>query len=781
MAAPFISRKDVESALHALIYTTREPDTDALNRLLLVDLRVTAPTMPASDEARNFALRELLAEEISDALSEQRGHFGLDPADDRESVDQARESIGADRDTGAALLLAWSLLYYRYVRADLDFSIEDLANAYGMETRTVARYGNYGTRILTHRLIRREKEARRDQQRRRLLAALPYSSALHLIGRSQLLDDLERRLPSLSPCHVMVTGVSGVGKTALVQELLRRFIERDQFDQLLWFDAPPSIQFVRERLAEELLHEGGTVSLREYLLLYRVGVVIDDAGSLTALEGGLEALLRDLSAAVVVLISPVSAWADRFALHVTLPEIAPAAADRLMLEKLRAIQSVELETRDLELLAHDLAARVGGNPLALRLAAAQWDRPDWNMIQSIVQEQLFDRLFGALDSAHQRLWGALALFSRPMSRHDLLTLWQFDPYQVAVLARQQIVEAGADNLMLVGAARNYIKARYATSPEVQALFDDLIAGMRDNAAALDVIEQILLSTFPTISSARRDAWIRAKWRAGVRRGNWANWRAILEPSVHGADADPDLRIAFGICLRRLADWSGAQQVFYQVVSDCGRAGQFDAQARALVEWSILAKYQGDFQQAQALLDQAKRFAQRARTDDLLETVTLQEAQILIQQGSGVEAYKLLTALSETAPSLALQSEAQLLLSNFKLCRALAERALTLLEDDQVTEASLYTIMGRANQRQGDLDGARRELIRAVTLLERLGDLFVLARANTNLAAVLIAQDERREASLLLADAEQVQVKLGDKVGLQVTRRNRDVLGGYFAR
>ncbi len=781
MAVPYISRKDVEAALHSLIYTTREPDTDALSQLLLVDLRVSAPTMPASDEARRLALRELLAEEISTALSEQRAFFGLDRADDRESVDQALELIAGDRDAGAALLLAWSLLYYRYVRADLDFAVEALARAYGIETRTITRYGNYGTRVLTHRLIQRERAARRDQKLRRLLTALPYSTALPLIGREQLLDDLEQRLRNLSPCHVLVTGVSGIGKTSLVQELLRRFIERDQLDQLIWIEAPPSMQFVRERLAETLLHEGGAVNLREYLLIYRVAVVIDEAGGLELSAGDWEGLLRDLGAAVVVFITPVLTRMIPFALRVTLPEIDAAAADQLMVDLLRSDPTVELDPHDLEAIAHDLAGRVGGNPLALRLAATQWDRPDWEAISQTVQTDLFDRVFDALNSGQQRLWGALALFSHPIQRLELLALWQFDRAEVDALIQQHVIETNGAELTLVGAARAYIKAHYASSPVVHALLDALIDEMKTGAAALEVIEQVLLTGFPTISPTRRISWSRAHWQTGLQRGSWATWRAILELSAHNEAADPELRLAYGVCLRRLSDWAGAQQVFYQVVTDCGRTGQFALQASAFVEWAILAKYQGDFRQARTLLDQAKRYGQRTQASDLLERVSQQEAQLLIQQGRGTEAYQLLIALPETGQSLALQSEAQLLLENFKLCLTLANRALTLLDDDRVTEASLHTIIGRAQRRQGDLPGARRELTQVVTLLERLGELFELARAKTNLAAVLISLDERREASLLLADAEQVQMKLGDKVGLRVTRRNRDILGGYFAR
>lgn len=784
MAAPYISRGDVAAALNSLIYSTREPEIGALRQLLVVDLLVNAPSMPASDEARSYALRDLLTTEISKALSDQRENFGLDAADERESADQARESIRQDRAIEhATLLLAWSCLFYRYVRADLGFTVEDLAESYAVEMRTISRYANYGIRELTRRLIGLEAHARREQRRRRLLAALPSTVAVNLVGRERLLDEIEQVLPTLSPCHILVTGMSGIGKTSFVQELLRRFIERDQLDQLVWIEKPESIQYVRERLTEELLHEGGALGLREYLQMYRVAIVIDSFRSLAEQESALGALLSDLSAGVVVLINSSSVAAEHFTLHFALPNISPEDARTLIYDMLRRNPTLELEANDLDRTVRDLAEQVGGNPLALRLAAQNWDVLNATRLQNNIHERLLNDLFVALDSGEQQIWGALALLSAPISLDTLVTIWSFDEKQVLAMARQPIIAIGADGMVsLVGSARDFLRVQYQTMPMLHDMFDHLLSRLNSVGAALDVVEQVLLTDFPTLSETQRIMWIKSYWRAGIGRGSWANWRVILESYLSVSDeADPELWIAFGICLRRLADWSAAQQVFYKVASECGRTGQFEVQARVFVEWSILSKYRGDFRQMRTLIDQAKRFAQRAHNDELLERLTLQEAQLLVEQGRGIEAYRILVALPESQRSLALQSESQLLLGNFELCRALAERSFALQDGNLTTEVSLYTILGRARQQQGDLEGAQRDLTHAVTLLERADDVFALARAKTNLAAILISLDRHLDAGTLLADAENIQKKIGDKVGLEVTRHNRNVLGGYIAR
>ena len=85
--------------------------------------------------------------------------------------------------------------------------------------------------------------------------------------------------------------------------------------------------------------------------------------------------------------------------------------------------------------------------------------------------------------------------------------------------------------------------------------------------------------------------------------------------------------------------------------------------RLLSSGVFFAKYQGDYERAQALITQTKHYAQRAQDDDLLHEAIYREASILIEQGNGAEAELRLAILPELPRGLVLQSEAQLILGN----------------------------------------------------------------------------------------------------------------------
>src|SRR3954447_19847824 len=107
MILPYISRGDVGAALSSLIHNTQKPAADGLQHLLLVDLLVISPDMPDSDEKRAFAVQELLAREITQALNEQRGLFRLNPTNDRARADEAEREFEELIKLGKHELLAW--------------------------------------------------------------------------------------------------------------------------------------------------------------------------------------------------------------------------------------------------------------------------------------------------------------------------------------------------------------------------------------------------------------------------------------------------------------------------------------------------------------------------------------------------------------------------------------------------------------------------------------------------------------------------------------------------
>ncbi|MEO8392489.1 MAG: hypothetical protein ABI700_05805 [Chloroflexota bacterium] len=738
--------------------------------------------MPESDEKRAFAVQELLIREIIDALHEQCDLFGLTPPGERTRNDQIREEVAELIKIGKHNLMVWSTLYYRYVRSDLGISIEELAQLLAVNSRTVTRYHDDGIDILAQRLIHQEQAVRRAQVERRLYAMLPYSVPITLIGRQEFLEKTENLLATLSPCHILITGTTGVGKTVFVQELLRKQIAAGRVDHLVWLDEPISAQFVREQMTEQLLREGGEISLRDYLLLYRVVVVLDGLDHVTVDREALNWLLRDLGAAAVILINRVYAPIEGIEAHLPLPEIDSVAANRLIHEALRLHANADSEhTRQV---ARDLYRHIGGNPLALRLAAGLWESSkNWDALNLDIHERLFGQMFAAFSEHIKIAWCAFALLAQPTHSEKLARLWDISARSISLLLRHGLIEGDADNgYVLVAAAREYIQHTYLTNENIRGYFARLLAELHDGNDAQDIFERVLIKGFPEMTLEERANAIRRMWKTGLMRGHWAKWRIIFEDYMRQVDnVEFDIRIAYGVCLRRLAEWEAAQQVFYNVSLESGRSGHFSEQARAFIEWSVLAKYQGEYQRAQALIAQTKRYALRAHDNDLLHEALFLEAWILVEQGNGAEAHQLLTTLPESLSGLVVQSEAQLVLGNYSACRALAERALKLCGDDQATEASLYTIIGRSYQEQEAYEQALVHLTDALTLLQRLEDIFRQARAQTNLAAVLIAMRRYVDAERLLIDAAQVQSRLGDRVGLTATRHNLSVLGDYIAR
>ncbi len=479
MVAPYISREDVGAALASLIHATRPANASGLQHLLLVDLLVDAPDMPTSDEARTYAVRELLVSEIARALNEQRRVFGLMPISELAPRDEALAALSEHVRMGARELLEWSVLYYRYVRSDLALSVETLAALIAVQARTITRYHDDAIKMLTERLIRAEQMARREQLDRRLLAALPYSVPVRLVGRDDLLRMTEDALRTLSPRHILITGTTGVGKTTFVQELLRRQISAGYLDQLVWLEQPGSAQLARQQIAEMLLREDSRLTLRDYLLLYRVAVVLDEIDMAASDRDAFAALLRDLGAALVCLINRVYVPLVGVEAHLPLGEIGRDDADVVVDDVLRLYPTLRAEDR--REAGGVLYEHLGGNPLALKLAAGLWvDSDDWRLLEAEVHEHLFGKLFAALDVGARQAWCAFALLPRAAHHDDLAGLWGLSAEAVGGLLRLSLLERGEDDAyQLVGGARAFIRAQYAISDAVRGLFDGLIDAVRD--------------------------------------------------------------------------------------------------------------------------------------------------------------------------------------------------------------------------------------------------------------------------------------------------------------
>jgi hypothetical protein len=463
MHQPFISADHVRAALDAMLYTASAPPPNPLRMLSLVDEVLANPDFPTYEQDRELALQEILIRLIIRELTLHRRAFDLNlPLADTAaiSIAQAQLDLAADATSGSKELQPWSLLYYRYVCVHFNLTLDAIRNRFAVDERTLRRYHVYAVRKLADVLAEEERGARSRERKRHLLAELPVAVAKPMIGRGGVLDSLVKALADSPPHHFFITGASGIGKTTLAQEFLRRQIDAEAVLQVIWLNEPPSVAFTREQIEERLRLERMTIPLRAYLLINRVAVVIDGANALFEHPDQLEKLLQDLSPALVALTSNRYQPLRTAYRHVVLTELEQS--DILPLVDAEVGKEYAGDQAALSDLAAAAWETVGGNPLAIKLLARNVElfEPDADL-----QHELLDRLYGrtyaTLSYAQRRAWMMFALMPPGTTRLSLLRkLWpNFSlPPMLRPLAERHLIEKIAPEEYLLPSGRCAVSA-----------------------------------------------------------------------------------------------------------------------------------------------------------------------------------------------------------------------------------------------------------------------------------------------------------------------------------
>lgn len=155
---PDIDPKHVRHALDNLLYASRSTD-NPLYYLALVDERIADVSRPSSSLQRMLEFNRFLVDDISDAYAERiKLSEGYD-LNRRESKTSALANIHTIAFNGNIELLAWSWLYYHYVRIDINVRRHDFCLACAIGDRTLGRYQTIAINRLTERLYWHEAEA----------------------------------------------------------------------------------------------------------------------------------------------------------------------------------------------------------------------------------------------------------------------------------------------------------------------------------------------------------------------------------------------------------------------------------------------------------------------------------------------------------------------------------------------------------------------------------------------------------------------------------------------
>jgi tetratricopeptide (TPR) repeat protein len=780
---PFISSESVHAALDAMVYTSTAQPPSPLESLAIVDHFISNPDLPLIAENREFALHQILISLITREYMLHRHNLGLSSPVLHAPLELATRDIRDDAQQHNPELTGWCLLYYRYVRVDLGLTIESIMPLAHIEQRTLRRYHNHATERLRDRLISEEWKRRIERRKVRLYANLPVSAPIPLIGRDKTLQQLQAALVDESLRHVLVTGPAGIGKSVLVQEFLRQQIDDERIDYLIWVENPGSVDFVRRYMHEAFLGDRNT-SLKEFTLTYNVAIVLDHFDCTShECAGELQILLGELSSALVFVTSRIYIPLFQRIQHVPIKEMDEQDALTLIQNVMTAFEGKDFDREYARL----IYKTIGGNPYALTLTAHKYNIYHMSTPFADVLAEVFNQTYESIEIGTRHVWLIFALCpTGEVSMDVLCRLWPSTVTQnrIVTLLDHYLIHAGqrVDYFVIPTSSRSFIRTKFVTSPGIlESLIEELDRLFTDELPfAFEIIEHILLSDWPESRKERAQRWINTCLKEALRRGRYARWVSIIESyhKRHGS-ADISLNIALGMCLRRVSQWLRARQVLEQAVLNAGSVGQFYEQGRALIELGILYRQQGFYEKSAVILEKAETILARYNDADVLNDLCVEHAQAALDGGDIAQAQVYLRDLPPTGRVLAMLCEVYFLQGDFVQSLDQAQQAVSLSGDNQVAVGRLYVTIGRIYDRRDEPDTAFNYFARAITILEREGDVWALARARSNLAAHLIRLGNSYEAYDLLSKAENVQVGLGDQVGLEITRHNFRVLRGGF--
>jgi tetratricopeptide (TPR) repeat protein len=778
---PFISQDVVRAALDALLYTASGREASALDYLLLVDEFLINPDLPTSDQQREFATNTLLVGLITENLNAHLQGLSLPLCEGDETVFELGNRLVEASQSDNVELMGWFILYCRYVRVDLAIGPEQIEDLTHVEGRTIRRYQRHGVRRLTEHLIEREWIARTGRRKRRLFSLLPSSQPLPLFGRESELNYLEQQIVQRPASRVFISGAAGIGKTSFVQEFLRRQIDLDRLDEIIWLASAPSLAYVRQYLQQRLTVSHTAIDLREYFLLYAVTIVIDEL-PLPYDITDLDAFLSEMSGAAVYILHSIYQPLEHIDFQVHLREISREAAvemaHSLVLQEQPATTGTEADYSVISVLYE----QVGGNPLALKLSMKNLHVERFEAVTTKTLSHLFGTLLTAASHDQRSLWLKIALLPpSEIQPEQVELLWpsaRENNANFSWLAQRYLLQKThitSDVFMMPDAVRNFVQSQYHESTEIRQHIHELVKPLEERPLNIvyPVVEYLLLTSWLDLSQQQYISWLHQVYREGLRRGHYSQWRTIFEKFLPPDDLE--MTLAYGVCLRQLMDWSGAKALFEAVARTAGQRGLFELQASAVIELATIFRHLGEYDKASNLLFRIESHVARWQNDSLWQAFRLEQAQVALDQGQYIELQHFLTGLPESRRKAAIQSEIYLALSDLDNAYQTAQKALELVEKNPGAEARIHALLGRIYEKLGEYHQARQHTAIALTMTEQQNDLFALARIQSNLGALLMREKLKPEAYELLKQAEELQLRIKDRAGLAVTRHNLRML------
>jgi tetratricopeptide (TPR) repeat protein len=236
MLEPVLTAETLRSTLEKLSRGESLPD-DPLSGFALVWSRFNHPDIPRNDVTLQHIIYDVLEEAVVSAFAELRTNHARPAPDYNATYEEALVDLSADASVDNDLLFGGSIVFHQYLRPDLSFSTEIIAESVHISARSVRRYRN---RFITHvqrRLIADELAFRRQYRRDMVTLQLPIRGCVQFETQQSVLRYVFSVLSDYAQTQpTLLFGPAASGKSTIALQLAHTLVETNQFFDALWLD-----------------------------------------------------------------------------------------------------------------------------------------------------------------------------------------------------------------------------------------------------------------------------------------------------------------------------------------------------------------------------------------------------------------------------------------------------------------------------------------------------------------------------------------------------------------